>query len=108
MSLMESKEREMTAKRPKSEKGETSKDKSFESAMSRLEKIVDEMEQGKLKLEDMIAHFEEGQSLIGLCSKKLNEVERKVEKLVKRGEKLSTGPFDEGEGDGADEEDEDA
>ena len=99
MSLMESKEREMTAKRPKSEKGEASKDQSFESAMSRLEKIVDEMEEGQLKLEDMIARFEEGQSLIGLCSKKLNEVERKVEKLVKRGEKLSTEPFEDGEED---------
>jgi exodeoxyribonuclease VII small subunit len=80
----------MTAKKTDSGK----KEQSFEAAMERLEKIVDEMEEGKLKLEDMIARFEEGQSLITLCSKKLNEVEKKVEKLVKKGESLSTEAFD--------------
>lgn len=84
----------MTTKRTQSEKSASQKEQSFETAMARLEKIVDEMEEGKLKLEDMIARFEEGQSLIGFCSKKLNEVERKVEKLAKRGGKLSTEPFE--------------
>jgi exodeoxyribonuclease VII small subunit len=57
------------------------------------------MEGGQLSLENMIARFEEGQSLIKLCSRKLSEVERKVEILVKKGDALTAEPFDAG-GDG--------
>ncbi|MCE9616303.1 MAG: exodeoxyribonuclease VII small subunit [Lentisphaerae bacterium] len=70
---------------------------SFEGAMQRLETIVAEMEDGKLNLEDMIARFEEGQKLIGFCTAKLNEVEKKVEMLVKRGESVTLEPFPETE-----------
>lgn len=66
---------------------------SFEVAMKRLESIVAEMEGGKLNLEDMIARFEEGQALIALCSTKLNEVEKRVEVLVKKGSALTVEPF---------------
>lgn len=57
--------------------------KTFEKSLARLETIVTEMESGELGLEDMIARFEEGRRLTTFCSKKLNEVERKIEKLVK-------------------------
>jgi exodeoxyribonuclease VII small subunit len=67
---------------------------SFEQALERLETIVGEMEEGTLNLDDMIGRFEEGQTLIALCGKTLNEVERKIEKLVKRGNTLETEPFD--------------
>jgi len=67
----------------------------FEKAMARLDKIVAEMESGSLSLEEMISHFEEGQSLIKFCGKKLNEVERKVEMLVKKGDEVATEPFEE-------------
>jgi len=56
--------------------------KSFEASIERLEKIVADMEGGKLSLDDMIARFEEGQALIKLCSAKLDEVEKKIEVLV--------------------------
>ena len=64
----------------------TAKDKpqGFEKSLERLEAVVAEMEGGDLSLEDMIKRFEEGQKLIGYCSKQLNEVERKIEKLVKK------------------------
>ena len=64
----------------------TEKDKpqGFEKSLERLEAVVAEMEGGDLSLEDMIKRFEEGQKLIGYCSKQLNEVERKIEKLVKK------------------------
>jgi|GEM_PF-424572 len=67
----------------------------FEKAIERLEKIVTEMEAGTLGLEEMIIRFEEGQRLIKLCAAKLNEVERKVEMLVKKGDEIMTEPFDE-------------
>lgn len=56
----------------------------FEKSLERLEKIVEEMEQGNLPLDDMIARFEEGQGLLKVCRKKLNEVQKKVEVLVKK------------------------
>ncbi len=80
---------------------------SFEAAMKRLEALVGEMEGGKLNLEDMIARFEEGQGLIDFCSTKLNEVEKKVEMLVKQGGKVAAQPFT-GEEDGAADADDEA
>jgi exodeoxyribonuclease VII small subunit len=70
------------------------KKQTFEDSMGRLEKIVAEMESGNLDLEQMIGRFEEGQTLIKSCTKKLNEVEKKVEVLVKKGGKITTEPLD--------------
>lgn len=66
----------------------------FEKSLARLEAIVEEMESGGLSLEQMIKHFEEGSKLVTLCSGKLNEVEQKIEKLVKRGGALTAEPFE--------------
>lgn len=68
---------------------------SFEKALGRLETIVEEMEGGTLSLEDMMARFEEGQRLVKLCSAKLNQVERRIEILVKEGENVTAEPFEE-------------
>jgi len=84
----------MATGKPRPEKGDIEKSQSFEKAMERLEKIVAEMEDGTLSLGDMIARFEEGQSLIKVCSGKLNEVERKIEKLVNEDGKPVTEPLD--------------
>ncbi len=66
----------------------------FEKSLERLETIVEEMESGDLPLEQMIKHFEEGSKLVTLCSGKLNEVEQKIEKLVKKGGVLTSEPFE--------------
>ena len=65
----------------------------FEKSLERLETIVREMESGELSLEKMMKHFEEGMGLVGICSAKLNEVERKIEMLVKQGDQTSLVPF---------------
>ena len=65
----------------------------FEKSLERLETIVEEMESGDLSLEQMIKYFEEGSKLVTLCSTKLNEVEQKIEKLVKKGGTLAAEPF---------------
>ena len=65
----------------------------FEKSLERLETIVREMESGELSLEKMMKHFEEGMSLVGICSGKLNEVERKIEMLVKKGGQTTLAPF---------------
>ncbi len=65
----------------------------FEKSLERLETLVNEMESGDLPLEEMIKHFEEGSKLVTLCSKKLTEVEQKIEKLVKKNGELTEEPF---------------
>lgn len=67
---------------------------SFEDALKRLEQLVKEMEAGELSLDQMIGHFEEGTGLVEKCGKRLNEVERRIEKLVKKDGKIETEPFD--------------
>lgn len=57
--------------------------KSFESAMHRLEEIVQSMEKGELPLEDAMKLFEEGTKLVQQCNGLLNEAELKVTKLMK-------------------------
>ena len=66
----------------------------FEKSLERLETIVHAMESGELSLEKMMKHFEEGMSLVGICSAKLNEVERKIELLVKKGGQATLAPFE--------------
>ncbi len=77
----------MTAKPTKQQPG-------FEKALERLENIVSKMESGSLSLEKMMTHFEEGMSLINSCSEKLNEVERRIEILVKKDNQTVLEPFD--------------
>ncbi len=83
----------------------------FEAALERLEEIVGDMEDGALSLDEMIRRFEEGQKLVSLCTRKLDAVDRTVEKLVKQGGKLDTEPLepvddaDEDDRDTADEDD---
>ena len=77
----------MTAKK-------TEKKQSFEQALARLEAVVKEMEAGSLSLEKMTAHFEEGQTLVKFCAAKLDEVEKKIEVLVKKDGNVNAEPFD--------------
>jgi exodeoxyribonuclease VII small subunit len=60
----------------------------FEEAMERLEKITEELEEGNLSLDGALARFEEGMKLIGFCEKRLNEAEKKIQVLIKEGEKF--------------------
>lgn len=55
---------------------------SFEAAMERLEKIVEELERGDVPLEQAIELFQEGMRLSRLCGQKLEQVERKIEMLI--------------------------
>ncbi len=75
------------------EKGTKAEEPSFEKSMERLEAIVAGMESGELNLDVMIKQFEEGQSLIRFCSKKLDEVERKIERLLTKEGPAETEPF---------------
>lgn len=58
-------------------------DKKFESALEELEQIVEQLETGELSLEDALTAFEKGVGLVRVCNQKLNEVEKKIEMLVR-------------------------
>jgi exodeoxyribonuclease VII small subunit len=55
----------------------------FEEAMGRLEKIVQQLEEGEKSLEDSLKLFEEGIRLSKFCSGKLEEAKKKIEILTK-------------------------
>lgn len=59
------------------------KGKSFEEALSRLEEIVTELEEGELDLDGALSKFEEGIELSQFCARKLTQAEEKIKKLVK-------------------------
>ena len=56
---------------------------SYEQAITRLEEIVKQMEQGNAPLEESLKLFEEGTALIAQCAKQLDEAELKVVRLMK-------------------------
>jgi exodeoxyribonuclease VII small subunit len=55
----------------------------FEKAMSRLEAIVEQMESGKLPLEDLIVRYEEGMNLVKVCQERLTSAEQKIEIIAR-------------------------
>jgi len=57
--------------------------KNFEGALAALEEVVEQLESGDLPLDDSLAAFEKGVGLVKFCNQKLNEVEKKVELLLK-------------------------
>ena len=66
----------------------------FEDAFQKLESIVKKLEDGNLSLEESLKAFEEGVRLSRLCSKKLDEAEKKVEILLKDSDgRLVPKPF---------------
>jgi len=66
----------------------------FEVSLKRLEEIVEELERGDLDLDRSLKLFEEGISMSRICTKRLNEMEKKIEILTKEGDdKLKKEPF---------------
>lgn len=70
---------------------------SFEAALERLESIVSRLEQGDLELEPALAAFEEGVALARRCAERVADAERRIEVLVREGEKWMARPFDDEE-----------
>ena len=69
--------------------------KNFEDAMMKLEDIVERLEQGELSLEKSLKAFEDGMRLANFCSKKLEEAEQRVTKLISHSDgSVHKEPFD--------------
>lgn len=55
---------------------------SFEEAMAALERVVGQLEQGEVGLEQSIELYERGAALKARCEKKLKEAEEKVAQIT--------------------------
>lgn len=64
----------------------SAKQQTFESSLSSLEKIVRQLEQGDLTLEESLKLFEDGVKLSRECQERLNLAERRIEVLLKDGD----------------------
>lgn len=64
------------------EQGEKPAEKDFESSMTELERIVEELEGNQLSLDQSLAHYERGMALAAQLTKTLDQAEKRIEKLV--------------------------
>jgi exodeoxyribonuclease VII small subunit len=66
---------------------------SFESALTKLESVVESMESGDVPLAELLQHFEEGSKLLKVCETRLKEAELKIEQLKKTKDGAAFGKF---------------
>lgn len=66
----------------------------FEKSLKKLEKIVQELEEGNLSLDEALKIYEEGIELSRSCSRMLKEAKAKIEKLAKKEGTLITEEFE--------------
>ncbi len=57
----------------------------FEEAVSELESIISRLEKGELTLDESIEFFQRGVELSKYCSKRLDEVEKRISILIEDG-----------------------
>jgi len=55
----------------------------FETAIGRLETLVEQMESDKMPLEQLLVSYEEGLKLVKLCSEKLTDAEKRIEIIAR-------------------------
>lgn len=67
--------------------------KSFEEALAMLEEITRELEGGDLSLEKSLKKFDEGIKLAEFCGQKLEEAQKRVDILLKKGDRTTIVPF---------------
>ena len=66
----------------------------LEKALTELEKLVKEMEQGNLSLEESLKRFEKGIALTSECQDALQKAELKVQELIEKNGKLVEKDFE--------------
>jgi len=66
----------------------------FESALARLEEIVEQLEAGDLTLEQSLKQFEEGIALTRSCQSALAEAEQSIKLLTEKNGELQLKDLD--------------
>jgi exodeoxyribonuclease VII small subunit len=67
---------------------------SFETALTKLEAIVESMESGDVPLAELLAKFEEGNKLLKVCEIRLKDAELKIEQLKKSKDGVTFAKFE--------------
>jgi len=65
----------------------------FEDALTELEQLVNQLEQGDISLEESLKSFERGVNLTRTCQKALQEAEQKVQILLEKNGTQTLEPF---------------
>ncbi len=66
----------------------------FEDALAELEKIVQNLEKGQIKLDEAIDAYERGAALKRHCESKLAEAQARIEKITRSAGGMATEPAD--------------
>ena len=66
----------------------------FEKSMESLEKIVTELENGELNLDESVKKFEEGMKIAQKCNNILEDAEKKLTILLEKNGDLEENSFD--------------
>jgi exodeoxyribonuclease VII small subunit len=69
----------------------------FEAHLSKLEKLVEELEAGQVPLETLMKRYEEGRAIVQWCDQRLQEAELKIIQLSSRSlqeSKIATQAFE--------------
>ena len=72
--------------RKSADKTQQASPETFEAALEELERIVAQMEQGRVPLDDSLKLYERGTFLIRHCQGRLDEAETQIEKLTRGGD----------------------
>lgn len=66
---------------------------SYEEAVKQLEEIVQLLEKGDISLEKSLELFQKGVSLSAYCTKKLDETEKRIVKLIEENGECKEEPL---------------
>ncbi|MDR5658188.1 exodeoxyribonuclease VII small subunit [Serpentinicella sp. ANB-PHB4] len=65
----------------------------YEKSLNQLEKVIEQLENKELSLDDALLLFQEGIELYRLCHSKLNEVEHKISLIIDENKELTETPL---------------
>jgi exodeoxyribonuclease VII small subunit len=69
-------------------------EQTFEEGLRELEDIIDQLESGRLSLEKSCELFERGMKILLFCQRKLEEIEKRVEILIKENDSVKLRRYD--------------
>ncbi len=69
-------------------------EQTFEEGLRELEEIIDQLESGHLPLEKSCELFERGMKVLHFCQRKLEEIEKRVEILMKENDSVKLRRYD--------------
>lgn len=80
----------------------TAQQPTLEASLEEITQLIDKMEHGELTLEQSLAQFERGVTLIKHCQKMLSEAEQKVQILIQKNNQESLTSYEDDDHDNKD------